>query len=54
MSPDEQDGEYRFTWLDWRDQGEGDVWSNEIFPLLFAFGSMAGLACGLIRLLTLR
>jgi hypothetical protein len=51
MNPGERDGGHRLKWLDW--QGcEGNVWTDEVFPLLFA--SMVGLTCGLIRLLALR
>lgn len=53
MSPGQRDGEHRLTWLDWRDRCEGNVRTDEVFPLLFAMGSMAGLTFGVIRPLTL-
>jgi hypothetical protein len=54
MDSDGRGGEHRLTWLDWYSQCEGNVWTDEVLPLLFACGSMAGLACGLVRLLMLR
>ena len=53
MDSDERGGEHRLTGLDRHGQRYGDVWTDEVFPLLFACFSMAGLACGVIRLLTL-
>jgi hypothetical protein len=44
--------EHQMTWLDWYEQGNGNPWTDEVLPLLFACGSMAGLVFGLIRLLT--
>jgi hypothetical protein len=51
MYPDQQHSEQPITALDWYSRCAGNLWTDEVFPLLFAIGSMAGLAFGVIRLL---
>lgn len=46
-------GPFIQTCLDWYTLCHGNLWTNEVIPLLFACGSMAGLVCGLIRFLML-
>jgi hypothetical protein len=46
MKSHEQGREHRMRNPDWYSQCDGNLWSNEVLPLLFACGWIIGLAYG--------
>jgi hypothetical protein len=52
MKSHEQGREHRMRNPDWYSQCDGNLWSNEVLPLLFACGWIIGLAYMVIRSLT--
>ncbi|HEY6273762.1 MAG TPA: hypothetical protein VIX19_17425 [Terriglobales bacterium] len=54
MNPNERGSKLQMTGSDWYGQCDGNIWTDVVSPLLFAWASMLGLAYGIIRWLTLR